>query len=88
MLIHSVSYEKGNDQEATPTLRDGYNWLEILKEGLLLRVNWPQQLRNGMDEIWNSLQNPEAGLPSFHRNSFSKLETTMQENLFELSATA
>lgn len=34
--------------------------------------------------VSNVLQNPENNLPSFHRNSFSKLETTMQENLYEI----
>ena len=37
-----------------------------------------------MNWVSDILQNPENNLPSFHWNSFTKLETTMQENLFEI----
>lgn len=84
MIIHSISYELGPQDFSTPTLSDGNNWLDILKEGLQLRQSWPQKLKSKMDNISMVLQNPENTLPSFHRNSFSKLETTMQENLFEV----
>ena len=83
MIIHSVSYELGPQDYSTPTLNDGYDWLTILKEGLTLRVNWPKKLRNQLNSVSNILRNPENNLPSFHRNTFSKLETTMQEHLFE-----
>lgn len=83
MIIHSVSYELGPQDYSTPTLNDGYDWFSILKEGLTLRANWPEKLRNQLTSVSNVLQNPENNLPSFHRNSFSKLETTMQEHLFE-----
>jgi len=84
MMIHSVSYEKGDRDYATPTLNDGFNWMDILKEGLMLKCNWPMKLKEQMLSVWNVLQNPEYILPSFHRNSFSKLDTAMQEHLFDL----
>lgn len=84
MIIHSISYELGPQDFSTPTLSDGNNWLEILKEGLQLKQSWPENLKSKMVNISMVLQNPENTLPSFHRNSFSKLETTMQENLFEI----
>jgi hypothetical protein len=83
MIIHSVSYEMGPQDYSTPTLNDGYDWLGILREGLTLKSKWPTKLKNQLKIISRILQNPENNLPSFHRNSFSKLETTMQENLFE-----
>lgn len=83
MIIHSVSYEMGPQDYSTPTLNDGYDWLSILREGLSLKNKWPSKLKNQLKIISKILQNPENNLPSFHRNSFSKLETTMQENLFE-----
>lgn len=89
MIIHSVSYELGAQDYFTPTLNDGYDWLGLLKEGLVLRNQWPEKIRGDLIIVSKILQNPENNLPSFHRNSFSKLETTMQENLFEeLSNTA
>ena len=84
MIIHSISYELGPQDFSTPTLSDGNNWLEILKEGLQIKQCWPEKLKSKMETISVVLQNPENTLPSFHRNSFSKLETTMQENLFEI----
>lgn len=41
MIIHSVSYELGPQDYSTPTLNDGNDWLNILKEGLIMRQGWP-----------------------------------------------
>lgn len=84
MMIHSVSYEAGQKDSSTPTLNDGYDWLDILKQGLKLKMQWPEDYRFEMRTIMNLLQNPQNMLPSFSRDSFSKLESTMQENLFKI----
>lgn len=83
MIIYSVSYELGPQDHSTPTLNDGHDWLGILKEGLTLQSSWPCQYEDQLKNISFILRNPENNLPSFHRNSFSKLETTMQDHLFE-----
>ena len=83
MIIHSISYELGPKDHSTPTLNDGYNWLEILKEGLILKSGWHPNFKPQLTSISKILKNPENNLPSFHSNNFSKLETTMQERLFE-----
>lgn len=84
MIIHSVSYEMGPVDYSTPTLQDGFNWLSILKEGLALRMKWPKKIGDSLFAISKILKHPENNLPSFHRNSFSNLETSTQENLFEI----
>ena len=84
IIIHSISYELGPQDFSTPTLNDGNNWFDILKEGLQIKQSWTEKLKSKMNAISLVLQNPENTLPSFHRNSFSKLETSMQENLFEV----
>ena len=81
MIIHSVSNELGPRDHSTPTLNDGHNWLEILKEGLVLKSGWGSNVKEHLQRISLILKNPENNLPSFHSNSFSKLETTMQEHL-------
>ena len=83
MIIYSVSYELGPQDHSTPTLNDGHDWLGILKEGLSLKQKWPLEYEDQLKNISLILRNPENNLPSFHRNSFSKLETTMQDHLFE-----
>jgi hypothetical protein len=83
MIIHSVSYELGAQDYSTPTLNDGFDWFSILKEGLTLQVNWPLKLREQLKSVSNVLHKPENNLPCFYRDIFSKLETTMQEHLFE-----
>ena len=83
-MIHSVSYEAGQKDSSTPTLNDGYDWLDILKQGLKLKMQWPEDYRFEMRTIASLLQNPQNTLPSFTRDSFSKLESTMQENLFKI----
>ncbi|CAI2360800.1 unnamed protein product [Moneuplotes crassus] len=85
MIIHSISYELGPKSHSTPTLNDGHDWLGILKEGLSLKSGWAQNNKGVLDKISKILRNPENNLPSFHKNSFSQLETTMQEQLFEES---
>lgn len=84
MIIHSVSYELGPQDYSTPTLNDGHDWHLLLREGLSMRATWSSKLKSQLRSISAILQNPENNLPSFHRNSFSKLESTMQENLFEI----
>jgi hypothetical protein len=84
MIIHSVSYEMGPVDYSTPTLKDGFNWLSILKDGLTMRMKWPKNIGDSLFAISKILKHPENNLPSFHRNSFSNLETSTQENLFEI----
>lgn len=55
MIIHSVSCELGPQDYSTPTLNDGYNWLDILKEGLKIK-NWPEQIRFCMKDITEILK--------------------------------
>lgn len=84
MIIHSVSYELGPQDYSTPTLNDGHDWQNLLREGLIMKSRWPLKLKDQLSSISTILQSPENNLPSFHKNSFSKLESTMQENLFEI----
>jgi len=84
MMIHSVSYEAGQKDYSTPTLSDGYDWLDILKEGLMLKIDWPENYGAEMGSVGMIFQHPHNTLPSFTRDSFSKLESTMQENLFRI----
>ncbi len=75
MIIPSVSYELEEKDYSTPTLNDGYDWQKILKEGLSIGCG---MLREIKPQLRNSL-------PSFHSNNFSKLDTIMQERLYEES---
>ena len=45
VIIHSISYELGPQDLSIPTLSDGYDWLEILREGLEIMQNWPKNLK-------------------------------------------
>jgi len=83
MIIHSVSNELGPRDHSTPTLNDGHNWLDILKEGLVLKSTWSPKIKESLQSISKILINPENNLPSFQSTSFSKLETTMQEHLLK-----
>lgn len=83
-MIHSVSYEHGQKDSETPTLKDGHNWLDILRQGLTIKMEWPQEYIFELKSIKNLLRHPHNTLPSFNRDSFSKLESTMQENLFKI----
>lgn len=84
MMIHSVSYEAGIKDHSTPTLNDGFDWLEILKEGCLQKMVWSSEYHSELTTISRVLKRPQNTLPSFTRNSLSKLESTMQENLFKI----
>ena len=85
MIIHSVSNELGLKDYSTPTLNDGHNWLNILKEGLMLKNNWSLTIKKHLESISTILVNPENNLPSFQSNNLAKLETTMQEHLLKES---
>lgn len=83
-MIHSVSYEAGIKDHSTPTLNDGFDWLDILKEGCILKMSWPGEYHSELTTICTVLKHPQNTLPSFNRDSLSKLESTMQENLFKI----
>lgn len=84
MMIHSVSYEAGQKELGKPTENDRHDWLDILKQGLTLKMNWPEQYSMEIATIIELVQQPKILLPSFNRDSFYKPETTMQENLFKI----
>lgn len=84
MMIHSVSYEAGQRDSSTPTLNDGNDWLDVLKQGLIIKMGWTDDYNYEMKSILKILQHPQNTLPSFNKDSLSKLESTMQENLFRL----
>lgn len=83
-MIHSVSYEAGVRETYTPTLSDGYDWLDVLRTGLTNKMKWPEEYNFELDKITYSLQHPQNMLPSFNKDNLSKLESTMQENLFSI----
>ena len=45
VIIHSISYELGPQDFSIPTLSDGYDWLNILKEGLQIKQNWSHSIK-------------------------------------------